>query len=416
MKFFFDFELYPEIPDSILLDAANTIQKNIKNWGHPFFMDVYSHADLNELKEACKPFLENKNLEHLIVLGTGGSIQTMLALDGILKLKFHPIYSSRPKELVEVLNNCPPEKSVVVPISRAGETLDINSTLELFKDYPMIGLSSKGPMYEYLRTKNIPILPVPDLAGRFAASVCSVALVPSILGGIDVDLFLQSMAEAYSEFKDLGDLKQNYALHYATYCKIMYDKGYRNVFNMAYSSYLEGAAGLFVQEISESTGKENKGILGTAQIAPLCQHSVLELLLGGSKGHTTPLIWTTESEPDDLKINNPEFGLINQTALNVIKYQADATFQALLTQEVPTAKIQLKEISEQGYGHLIAFIQSFVYYLCMLLNVNWENNPLVNTGKKICNDAIKQNKTPEERKSLRMKVADKHFSNLKFSI
>lgn len=416
MSLLLNLEYYPKLPDSILQDAVTKIKANMKNWADPFFMDVYAHADLRKFEEVIKPFVEKGNLKHLILLGTGGSIQTMKALEGILKLNFHPITSSRPREIVKVLKDCPPEESLVIPISRGGKTLDVNSTIHVFKDYPKMALSSKGPMYEYVKTLEIPILPVPDLSGRFAASVCSVALIPAMISGVDIHKFLENLASAYSEFKDLHDFQNNYALQYATYLYGLYDNGYRNIFSMPYSSYLMGSAGLFVQEISESSGKNHKGLLGTKQAAPLCQHSVLELLLGGSKGHTSPLLWTTDSEPDDIPINNPEFGLENQNALNIINHQADATFQALLGQEIPSAKVSLQNISVESLAHTIAFVQSTVYYFCMLLNVNWESNPLVNVGKKICNEAIADNKNSSQRKADRIEVSKKHLDNLKFEI
>lgn len=416
MTLLLDLEYYPKLPDAVVQDAVKEIKENMKNWAHPFFMDVYGYADLDKFREIIKPFVDRENLKHLIILGTGGSIQTMKALEGLTKLEFHPITSSRPRELVHVLNACSPEESLVIPISRGGKTLDVNSTIHVFKDYPKMALSSKGPMYEYVKSLDIPILPVPDLSGRFAASICSVALVPAMISGIDVELFLENLATGYSEFKDLHDFEKNYALQYATYLYSLYNDGYRNIFSMPYSSYLMGTAGLFVQEISESSGKNHKGLLGTKQTAPLCQHSVLELLLGGSKGHTSPLLWTVSNEPDDIPINNPEFGLENQTALNIINHQADATFQALLGQKIPAAKLNLKNISVPSLAHAIAFVQSTIYYFCMLLNVNWESNPLVNVGKKICNEAIAANKNPEQRRSERVEVAKKHLGEMEFTI
>ncbi|MHA1869356.1 MAG: hypothetical protein ACTSXF_00270, partial [Promethearchaeota archaeon] len=332
-------ETYPKIPNSILMDGINRIKKNMDNWSKPFFMDVYGYSDLNLFRKTINEVIEKNgiDLKNLIILGTGGSIQTALALEGLMKVNLFPVYSSRPRELIRTLNKCKPEDSIVLPISRAGKTLDVNSTLKLFENYPILGLSSKGPMYEYLSERNVSLISVPDLSGRFAASVCSVGLVPALIGGIDVDLFLESLAEGYTEFKDFGDLNNNYALKFAIYLYENYLNGYRNVFNMPYSSYLEGSAGLFVQEISESSGKNGKGMLGTMQPAPLCQHSVLELLLGGSKGHTVPVLWTILKEPEDLTITNEKFGLKDLTAQQIINYQADATLEALIKQGVPSA-------------------------------------------------------------------------------
>ncbi len=408
MQSFLELEFYPKISPADLTKFAALIKENKSHWGAPFFMDVHSHVDLDKLHEICDPILEDPP-NNLIILGTGGSIQTMMALEGLTQCNFIPVVSSRPRELAAILQICDPVESLVIPISRGGKTLDVNSTLDVFSEYPILALSSQGPMYSYVQKKKVPILPVPDLSGRYAASVTNVALVPAYIAGIDINTFLKSLNESYTKYKNLNDLDNNLALQFASYLYKLYEKSYRNCFIMPYSSYLEGAAGLFVQEISESSGKDQKGILGTKQEAPLCQHSVLELLLGGSRGHTIPFLWTTRSEPEDIKIKNPDFSLKNQTALQIINHQADATFQALITQGLPSAMLSLKEISIQNIAHLIAFIQSAVYYFCLLLDVNWENNPSVNKGKSICNTAIQSLQTREERKKQREKIALEKF-------
>ena len=152
---------------------------------------------------------------------------------------------------------------------------------------------------------------------------------------------------------------------------------------MPYSLNLEGSVGLFVQGISESTGKEEKGMIGTFQAAPLCQHSVLEYLLGGTKGVVIPILWTLESEDSDLILDSSIDFVHKQSAQTIVNYQADATFQALLEQGVPTAKINIKHPDEYNMGYLISFILSSVYYLCVLLDVNWATNPKVIIGKVI---------------------------------
>ncbi len=382
-------ECYPNPTKEDLEKAVITIKQNSSKWDYPFFMDVYAHSDVKHFKEIVDLYLNNDQIKNVIILGTGGSIQTILALQNFSKKCIIPITSSRPHELKWALEHTSPKDSVVIPISRAGNTLDVNSVINLFREYPMIALSSMGQMYELVKSLNATILPVPDLSGRFAASVCSVALVPALVCGIDVNEFMKGLDDGYRVFKDLNHIEHNLALKYATFLFNLYNKGYRNVFSMPYSSYLEGAVGLLIQEISESSGKEGKGMLGTGQAAPLCQHSVLELLLGGSKGHSTPLLWTTSQEPVDVELNSIEARLKGMTGLQVINYQAAATFEALLNQKVPTARVDLP-ISVNTIGQLIAWIQSSVYYFCLLLDVNWSSNPLVNSGKKICNEAIEK--------------------------
>ncbi len=407
-----DLEYYPRNSPEMREKARKLIAENKKHWEDPFFMDVYKYADISEFKKVCEPYLQDEKLKNIIILGTGGSYQTMKGLELFSKKKIHFLTSSRPYELTETLEQTTPEDSVVIPISRGGKTLDINSVLPLFKDYKILALSSRGPMRKMVDIMDATILDVPDLSGRFAASVCSVALVPMILAEMDVEKFQKGLDETYTILNNL-DTENNPALEYALFLYQLYPKGYRNIFSLPYSIWLEGMVGLFVQEISESSGKEGNGFLGTSQAAPVAQHSVLELLLGGSKGHTTPLLWTTSIDPRDK--NLAALGEINselkdKSGLDVINYQLDATFQALLEQSIPSAKITLNELSLKSMGQMIAFIQTTVYYYCLLTDVNWSSNPKVNIGKAICNEAIEQNLTLEQRIEARKKIANEKFS------
>lgn len=405
-----ELEYYPSVSEEMKEFARKEINTNAAHWEAPFFMDVYAYANIEEFKAVCKPFLDDPNLKNIIILGTGGSYQTMKALSLFSEKNIIFLTSSRPHELAKVLSETKPEDSVVLPISRAGKTLDINSILGSFKDYKMIALSSQGPMYDLVKNLNAKIVDVPDLSGRFAASVCSVGLLPAILAKIEIEDFQKGLADAYAVFKDLKN-SANIAFDYAVFLDRIYKKGYRNIFSMPYSEWLEGSAGLFVQEISESSGKEGNGLLGTMQPAPLCQHSCLELLLGGSKGHTSPLLWTTYEEPVDVELVPIEVPLEGQTGLSVINYQLDATFQALIEQGIPAAKLSIKEISPYSLGVVVAFIQTAVYYYCLITDVNWSSNPLVNVGKKICNDALAKKMTRADLIAARKDIAKKKFEN-----
>jgi len=253
-----------------------------------------------------------------------------------------------------------------------------------------------------------PILEVPDLSGRFAGSISNVGILPAFLLDINVNDFLKGLNAGYEKFMDFNG---NHALNFSVFLYNLYKKGFKMVFSMPYSLNLEGSVGLFVQEISESTGKEEKGLIGTYQSGPLCQHSVLEYLLGGLKGAAIPILWTIKNEDPDLILESSISYVNKQTAQTIVNYQADATFQALLEQEVPSAKITIERPDEYNIGNLIAFIQSTVYYLCLLLDVNWSNNPKVIIGKEIGIKALKNKISPEQRKITREKLAKSIFNH-----
>ena len=258
-------------------------------------------------------------------------------------------------------------------------------------------------MNAILKEINCPILGVPDLSGRFAGSISNVGIVPAYLSKMNIHDFLKGLEEGYELFMNY---EKNPAMILSSFLFNLYNNGYKIAFSMPYSKNLEGSVGLFVQEISESTGKDGKGIMGAYQPAPLCQHSVLEYLLGGTKGVVVPIVWTVEKESNDIVLNSSLEHVNGQSAQTIVNYQADATFQALIEQGVPSAKISIETPDESNIGHLVAFIQSTVYYLCLLLDVNWANNPKVVIGKKICNEALRDKVPSEKREATRKQIAE----------
>jgi len=311
-------------------------------------------------------------------------------------------------ELKGCLDKTSAENSIVIPISRGGETLDINSTIGTFlkRGYKFLGLSSKGTMNAILKKKECPIFDVPNLSGRYAGSVTNVGIVPAYMAGINVEEFLKGLEDSYSVF---SKYEIHPAIELATFLFNLYKKGYNVVFSMPYSKNLEGSVGLWVQGISESTGKDDRGMIGTFQSAPICQHSVLEYLLGGTKGIVIPILWTINNENPDIFLSSSIEYVDGQSAQTVVNYQANATFQALIQQKVPSAKISIENPSEYNIGCLIALILSSIYYLCLLININWLNNPKVIIGKQICNEALKDKTTSEKGEKIRKEIAEEIF-------
>ncbi|MHA2270019.1 MAG: hypothetical protein ACXAB8_19660 [Promethearchaeota archaeon] len=403
-------EYYPQLNENLLQASINRIKEHKSRWDHPFFFDTKSYLNLEQVKQTIEPYL-SEEIQNVIVLGTGGSIQTLLALRHLSKKRIFPITSSRAVELKECLDETSPKDSIVIPISRGGETLDVNSTIGTFwkRGYEFLGLSSTGTMNDILRRINCPILEVPDLSGRYAGSVTNVAIVPACIAGIKIEEFLKGLEIGYKIFSLMDE--NNKALEFSAYIYNLYKKDYKVIFSMPYSKNLKGSTGLWVQGISESTGKDEKGLVGTYQEAPLCQHSVLEYLLGGTKGVVIPILWTIEDEMISLDLKSSINYVNGKNAQTIINYQADATFQALIQQGVSSAKITIKNPSEEIMGILTAFILSSVYYLCLLIDVNWANNPKVIIGKEICNLFLKDNINSENREKKRRNIALEKFKD-----
>ncbi|MFW9950986.1 MAG: hypothetical protein ACFFKA_12785 [Candidatus Thorarchaeota archaeon] len=251
MNFELDLEYYPMVPSQQLNDGWEIIKLNQNKWKKPFFTDTKSFINIEEIRSFTKDFIK-ENIKNVIVLGTGGSIQSLLAIKHLATKNIITITSSRAMELKWCLESTNSQDSVVIPISRGGETLDINSTIGLFlkRGYPLLGLSSQGTMFRILKDADVPILDVPDLPGRFAGSMSNVGIVPAFIAGIDIQSFLHGLDSGYKSYMLLQD---GLAHQFAVYLYLLYELGYKIVFSMPYSVNLEGIVGLFVQEVSEST-------------------------------------------------------------------------------------------------------------------------------------------------------------------
>jgi len=78
------FEYYPKIKESLLKDSIKIINENKEKWDLPFFIDTRSYLDINNIQQKTQHII-SENLKNVIVLGTGGSIQSLLAIKFIKK-------------------------------------------------------------------------------------------------------------------------------------------------------------------------------------------------------------------------------------------------------------------------------------------------------------------------------------------
>jgi glucose-6-phosphate isomerase len=254
-------ECYPELNDTLIEDSINCINKNKNHWDPPFFFDTKTNLDIHKLQKITEELITDK-LKNIIILGTGGSIQTVLALKHLAKRKIFPVTSSRAVELKGCLDKTSPEDSIVIPISRipisrGGETLDINSTIGSFlkRGYKFLGLSSMGTMNKILRKIDCPILDVPNLSGRYAGSVTNVGIVPAYIAGIRIEEFLKGLEDSYKTF---SKYEKHPAIELATFLFNLYKKGYKIVFSMPYSKNLEGVWDYLFKEYQKVKGKMKK--------------------------------------------------------------------------------------------------------------------------------------------------------------
>ena len=81
-------EYYPRLENDQIVNGIQLINKNKDSWDEPFFADVKTHVDLEVTKEALIKY-NLSDINNIIVLGTGGSIQTLSSLKHLSKKKIY---------------------------------------------------------------------------------------------------------------------------------------------------------------------------------------------------------------------------------------------------------------------------------------------------------------------------------------
>ena len=141
--------------------------------------------------EGLKKNLEGfGDFERIIVVGNGGSITSYDAYFWALcsKCESQTVWTMDPALLQRTKKRFPNDgKTVVVAVSKSGNTLGQIESLLYFSDYPVVVVTNpnEGALSEIANKLNYPIIPHPPIGGRFSAGTSS-AFAPSYLAGMNV--------------------------------------------------------------------------------------------------------------------------------------------------------------------------------------------------------------------------------------
>jgi len=102
--------------------------------------------DIAKIKQNFAPY---ENYKNIIVIGNGGSISTLFAFWRAL----HPAAAHRqliiiptmePDYITRVKSQYPPTESVVLAISKSGDTVGVLEDICAFQGYPMVAVTTPG--------------------------------------------------------------------------------------------------------------------------------------------------------------------------------------------------------------------------------------------------------------------------------
>jgi len=370
------------------------IKINLKNESAPqAWSEVFDYIEnLAPLNDALTSYLGKKNI---VLIGNGGSITSYDAYIEALgtNKKTYTLWSMEPDFIKEVLDNCPIEETVVVAVSKSGQTLGLIETLSAFSAYDVIAVTNKdaGTLSEIAKKMNWRIIEHPAIGGRFSGATSS-AFVPSILAGINVAEIQEGISYGYG-MKDGA-----YSL-----AKYLFDKeqeGYGEVYVPIYSKRLGHFQNLIIQLMHESVCKGNKGQTFYSSLGPEAQHHTNQRFIGG-KNTVVGVFVTVKNPENDLKIVLPEeIRTIDYKGepLSIVEnlpYQEALLAEYIGTKQdadannVPNVTIELEKITAKSVGALVAFWHLVAFYSATLRDVDPFNQPAVEASKNITLEIVK---------------------------
>ncbi len=332
------------------------------------------------------------DVQNFLVIGHGGSVTSFYAIYESLKEQTtgknaYFLSTVDPDYIAELSQILSPEDTLVIAISKSGETTTQVEALLQFLDYPLLGITgSSGPLYEIIKNQNGELVEHPSIGGRFTAFT-EVALLPALLCGLDAKTLFESGREFHAKFAE-----GNSAFEMASVMYQLEQRGIVDVFMPFYDSHLYAFSNLVVQLCHESFGKDAQGQTYFAHESPESQHHTNQRFFGGRKniagiftGVENVHNQLVSSVPDNLKeisFKNGNLGLLEGVSLNkAMHFEREGTIEDANAQDIPVIDIMLESRNLSSVGNLLAFWQLYAIYSSLLRNVNPFDQPQVEASK-----------------------------------
>lgn len=379
-------------------DVFSYLKQEIKS------LEIFKVLDNNTqpIKDLAKKF---DKFEKILVIGTGGS-----SLGGKSLVSFNSMFYGKNSRLIflenidslhfnNIIQNCTPQNTGIIVISKSGKTTE---TLMLFLticelwpefDYKnqaiaITEFSENNDLKILAESKDMPVIEHNlNIGGRF--SVFSVVgLLPAVLEGVDIDLFINGAKNVLNDVLDSQkpedcSLFQDIVSMYKVFSS---GKVQEHVL-MIYSDIFEEYGKWYVQLISESLGKsENFGITPVKAVGTVDQHSMLQLFLGGPSNKLFTLIMqknNLETPKINSTIKSDVINTLNKRNINdLMRAHQESTIEVLRKKaSVRVLEFEQFNIETLGFLMMLSFIE--VVTIAKLAGVDPFNQPDVEEPKKL---------------------------------
>lgn len=371
------------------IDLKN-IEKAISDWS-----EVFDYREnLERLTDEVGKI--SKDPVNVISVGNGGSITSFDAYTHAINpgVQVASVWTMDPFYLKKIKDKFKKDNTIVVAVSKSGNTLGQIEALLYFKEYNVLCVTNpeKGTLQEIARKMDWSIIEHPPVGGRFSGGTSS-TFVPAMLSGINCKKIQEGMIDGYRLKHEAYSLSKYY-----------YDlekKGYGEVYVTCYSEALAGFENLIVQLMHESACKDGSGQTFYFAMGPEAQHHTNQRFLGGKKNVIGTFITNYTDDSSAIEVPEQIYGVDykgNQLKfIDKIPYKKALEAEYLGTkgdadeQGVPNVTISLGEIDEKTIGELTSFWHMVAFYSSILRGVNPFDQPAVERSKDITMEILKNN-------------------------
>jgi glucose-6-phosphate isomerase len=354
----------------------------------PAFLSYEPNFD--QIQKTVEQFSGFKNI---LIVGHGGSVSSFYGMYYALREQSQKqayfLSTVDPDYIAELKTFLTPEETLVIAISKSGETITQMEALFQFADFPLLFITgSMGPLAEVAEKLNAKIVLHPPIGGRYTG-MTEVALVPAALCGFDIKAMYSAASKWYDKY-----LQTNDAFAAASVMQQLEDKGIVDVYMPVYDSHLFPMTNLVVQLCHESFGKDGEGQTYFAHSAPESQHHTNQRFFGGRKNIAGWFASTDKPLKDfvtaisdsvaTVPLKESTLGMLNGMPLSfALKAELEGTLEDAKLQNIPVISQSIGERTPEEVGNLIAFWQLYAVYGSVLRNVDPFDQPQVENSKKI---------------------------------
>jgi glucose-6-phosphate isomerase len=326
-----------------------------------------------------KKLVNKLDKQNVRIFGMGGSILGAKAIYDFLKekikKKFYFIDNIDEKTLFNKKENF-----LDLIISKSGNTLETIVNINIFvkSKNKKIFLTENRNNYLSILAKELKSEIIHHnnfIGGRFSV-LSETGMFPAELMGFKASNF-RKLNDIIKDKKFLNSLIMN------TSAILNYSKKNYNSIIINYDSQANSLFEWYQQLVSESLGKQNKGILPIISTMPKDNHSLMQYYLDGKKNNFYTFFFSKNSPVNKTKVMKSRLlhethnYLKDQTVNQILEKQSIATQKVFYKQKLPFRSIVVSKRDENSIGGLFCYFILETILLGRALGVNPFNQSAV---------------------------------------